>query len=40
VVWFDRPWLGESPGDIHNLLNCPFNYSEVTNSQPFSAKTF
>ncbi len=26
VVWFDRPWLGESPADIHNLFNCPFNF--------------
>jgi hypothetical protein len=25
VVWFDRPWLGESPADIRNFLNCPFN---------------
>jgi hypothetical protein len=24
VVWFDRPWLGESLADIHNFLNCPF----------------
>ncbi len=25
VIWFDRPWLGESPADIHNFFNCPFN---------------
>jgi hypothetical protein len=25
VVWFDRPWLGESPADIHNFYKCPFN---------------
>jgi hypothetical protein len=26
VVWFDRPCLGEIPADIHNFLNCPFNF--------------
>jgi hypothetical protein len=26
VVRFDRPWSGESPADIHNFLNCPFNF--------------
>jgi hypothetical protein len=26
VVWFDRPGLGESPADIYNFLNCPFNF--------------
>jgi hypothetical protein len=25
VGWFDRSWLGESPADIHNFFNCPFN---------------
>ncbi len=20
VVWFDRPWIGESPADIHHFL--------------------
>jgi hypothetical protein len=26
VVWFDRPWFGESPADIHNFLNSAFNF--------------
>jgi hypothetical protein len=24
MVWFDRPWLGESPADINNFFNRPF----------------
>jgi hypothetical protein len=26
VVWFDRPWLGESPADFHNFYISPFNF--------------
>jgi hypothetical protein len=26
VVWFHRPWFGESPADIHNFFNSAFNF--------------
>ncbi len=26
MVWFDRPWFGESPADIHNFVNSAFNF--------------
>jgi hypothetical protein len=26
VVWFDRPWLGESPADIDDFNNSAFNF--------------
>jgi hypothetical protein len=26
VVWFDRPWFGESRADIHNFFNSAFNF--------------
>jgi hypothetical protein len=26
VVWFDRPWFGESPADIHNFFNSAFSF--------------
>jgi hypothetical protein len=26
VVWFYRPWFGESPAYIHNFFNSAFNF--------------
>jgi hypothetical protein len=26
VVWFDRPWFGESPADILNFFNSGFHF--------------
>ncbi len=25
-VWFDRPWLGESPADFIIFIYCPFYF--------------
>ncbi len=27
IVWFEEPWLGESPEGIRNFLNCVFHFA-------------